>query len=321
MKEKLYAAIDLGGTKIYTVLGDGKGTILASELLGTKAADGPLAVLEQLQQSVSGLLAKTSYRLTDLRAVGVCAAGFFDWRKKLLVHSPNMAGWDNVPLERELAERLGLPVLAENDANAAALGEARCGAGSGASELIFVTVSTGIGAGLVLNGQIYRGAGGFAGEVGHMVVRPDGPTCGCGRRGCLETVASGTAMARVARAAVLAGQETLLARLAEENGGRLEAPQVFDAASRGDKTASQILTEASYFLGVGLVNIVNLLNPQIIVIGGGVASAGEIFFQPLREAIAQKAIPPAAADVTLRGAKLGMAAGVTGMLCHLADHY
>lgn len=320
MKEKLYAAIDLGGTKIYAVLGDGKGSILAGELVATKAAEGPPAVMEQLAQSLSVLMAKTSRRLSDLQAVGICAAGFFDWQKKLLVHSPNMAGWDNVPLEQDLSERLGLPVLAENDANAAALGEARCGAGRGVSDQVFVTVSTGIGAGLVLGGQIYRGAAGFAGEFGHMVVKTDGPVCGCGRRGCLETVASGTAIARMAAAAVAqAGKETMLSRIAEENGGRLTAPHVFAAAELGDYVAGEILAEASFYLGVGLVNIVNLLNPQVLVLGGGVAAAGEKFLQPLREAIALKAIPPAAESCSLRGAELGMAAGVTGMLCLLAE--
>ncbi len=319
MKEKLYVAIDLGGTKIYTVLGNGDGSILAEELAATRAQDGPQAVLEQLVSAVSGLLAKTNYRLDDLQAVGICAAGFFDWQKKLLVHSPNMSGWHNVPLEDELCARLGLPVLAENDANAAALGEARRGAGFGAGELVFVTVSTGIGAGLILNGRIYRGAAGFAGEVGHMVVKPDGHPCGCGRRGCLETVASGTAIARVANAALREGKTTLLTKLAEENGGRLGAPQVFAAAGQGDALAAEILTDAVYYLGIGLVNLVNLLNPEVIVIGGGVAAAGEQFLQPLREAITQKAIPPAAAGCALRAAQLGMAAGVTGMLCRLAE--
>lgn len=319
MKEKLYAAIDLGGTKIYTVLGNGDGSLLAEELTATRAHDGPQAVMEQLVQSVAGLLSKTSYGLNDLQAVGICVAGFFDWQKKLLVHSPNMSGWSNVPLERELSDRLGLPVLAENDANAAALGEARRGAGFGAGNVIFVTVSTGIGAGLILNGRIYRGAAGFAGEVGHMVVKPDGLLCGCGRRGCLETVASGTAMGRAAYTAVQEGRGTLLSQLAEENGGRLGAPQVFAAAQLGDTAAADILADAVYFLGISLVNLVNLLNPEVIVIGGGVAAAGEQFLQPLRETVAHNAIPPAAAGCALRGAKLGMAAGVVGMLCRLAE--
>jgi len=319
VREKLYAAIDLGGTKIYTVLGDGKGDVLAEELVATRAQDGPEAVLEQLVQSVSVLLAKKKYSPADLQAVGICAAGFFDWQKKLLVHSPNMSGWSNVPLESELSGRLGLPVLAENDANAAALGEARRGAGAGADDQIFVTVSTGIGAGLILNGQIYRGAAGFAGEVGHMVVKPDGFPCGCGRRGCLETVASGTAIARAANTALRNGRRSLLNQLAEESGGKLGAPQVFTAAGLGDSLAGEILAEAAYYLGVGLVNLVNLLNPQVIVIGGGVAAAGEQLLGTLREAVAQKAIPPAAAGCSLRGAKLGMAAGVIGMLCRLAE--
>jgi glucokinase len=209
-------------------------------------------------------------------------------------------------------------VIAENDANAQALGEARLGAGRGANDQIFITVSTGIGAGLIVGGSIYRGSKGFAGEAGHMVVKSDGPVCGCGRRGCLETVSSGTAIARAANSAVSDGKRTSLsATLARE--GKLAAPHVFQAAQLGDTVAKEILAEAIHYLGIGLVNLVNLLNPEMIIIGGGVAEAGEIFLNPLREMIAHNAIPPSAAVVTLKKAELGVEAGVTGMLCTLSD--
>lgn len=318
MDNRLIAAIDLGGTKIYTVLADAQGRILAFTREETKANRGPDAIIRQMASTVHTVFSKAGQSTSRLSGVGVCAAGFFDWQKKLLIHSPNLPGWDMVPLEKELEQQLGVPVIAENDANAQALGEARLGAGRGAQDQIFITVSTGIGAGLIVDGSIYRGSKGFAGEVGHMVVKSDGPVCGCGRRGCLETVSSGTAIARAALNAVNDGKKTLLsATLISE--GKLAAPHIFQAAQLGDTVAKEILAEATHYLGIGLVNLVNLLNPEIIIVGGGVAEAGEVFLNPLRELITHNAIPPSAATVTLKKAELGVEAGVTGMLCALSD--
>lgn len=319
MDDTLYAAIDLGGTKIYTVLANGDGVILASEREETPASAGPGTILDLMAVSVKRIVKKFGPRNAKLRGLGVCAAGFFDWQKRVLIHSPNLAGWDNVALEAELSRRTGLPVVAENDANAAALGEARRGAGRGSSNLVFITVSTGIGAGLILDGTIYRGARGFAGEIGHMVVKPDGPLCGCGRRGCLETVASGSAIARAAALALPTNTRTLFAEVPAASGGQPNTAQVFAAARLGNKTAQSIIDEAIHYLGIGLVNLVNLLNPEVIVVGGGVAEAGETLLAPLRQAIAAKAIPPAAASVTLKKAELGVEAGVVGMLCLMTE--
>lgn len=316
----LFAAIDLGGTKIYTVLGNEKGLVLHRVTIKTLAGSGPEYVINQMVQSVRDVLAVSPYKPEDLDGVGVCAAGFFNWKKRLLVHSPNLSGWCNVDLEKELAGHFGLPVLAENDANAAAFGEARSGAGRGRREMIYITVSTGIGAGLILNGGIYRGASGFAGEAGHMVVKNDGPLCGCGRSGCLETIASGTALARAANEAVSLGRKTYLSELSAGGRKKLTSRDVFTAAEAGDETAKEILAEATHYLGVALVNLVNVMNPEAIVIGGGVAEAGDVLLAPLREAITAKAIPAAASDVVLLKAQLGVEAGVIGML-HLLSEY
>jgi glucokinase len=316
VKNKLYAAIDLGGTKIYTVLADSQGAILAAARLPSAAALGPDAVMQQMAVSVGTVLDEAQLNREDVLAVGVCAAGFFDWQEKVMVSSPNLPGFSGVALEKRLSSLLGLKVLAENDANAAALGEARLGAGRGCSEVVYVTVSTGIGAGLIINGRIYRGGRGFAGELGHMVVKPDGPVCGCGRRGCLEAVSSGTAIARAAKEAVNQGAATILKTAAD---GQLTAPAVFAAASQGDAVALSVLQHAVHYLGMGLVNVVNMFNPEVIVIGGGVAEAGETFLSPLSEIIAARAVPPAASSVALKKAQLGVKAGVAGMICLLAE--
>lgn len=314
MTKPLYAAIDLGGTKIYTVLADHAGNILGHVRLDTLAQAGPETVMGQMVQSVQEVYAQAKVTGT-IKAVGVCAAGFFDWKKRVLIQSPNIPGWVNVPLEECLSHLLAVPVMVENDANAAAFGEARLGAGKGCHDVIYVTVSTGVGAGLVLNNRVYRGSGGFAGEIGHMVVKPNGPVCGCGRFGCLETMASGTAIARMASEAVERGATTLLAQTET-----ISAEHVFKAARQGDKVAQQVLEEAIHYLGIGLVNMINLLNPEIVVIGGGVAEAGDDLFLPLRRIITKHAIS-AAANVLLKKATLGIEAGVIGMLCLLREQH
>ncbi|MCW3491562.1 ROK family protein [Dethiobacter alkaliphilus] len=318
MTNNLYAAIDLGGTKIYSVLANSKGDILAHTRLETRAREGSETVMDQMVSSVDQLLEKSGGKKVQLAKIGVCIAGFYDWEKRLLIHSPNMAGWSDVDVESRLQDKLGIPVIAENDANAAALGESRRGAGQGSGDMVFITVSTGIGAGLITDGKIYRGSRGFAGEAGHMVVKPDGPLCGCGRRGCLETVASGTAIARIANEHMQNGRKTILSEITAQN-SKVTAPDVFAAAKKKDPLAQEVLQEAIHYLGIGLVNLVNLLNPQVIVIGGGVSEAGDDLFVPLRQIIAEHAVPPAAASVTLRKAALGMEAGVAGMLCLLTE--
>ncbi|MBT9140155.1 MAG: Glucokinase [Dehalococcoidia bacterium] len=319
MQEKLYAAVDLGGTKIYAVLAENSGRILSSIRYDTLVDEGPEAILGQIAVSVRELLSQAGARTNRLSAVGVCLAGFFDWQRRLLIHSPNIPGLDQIRVEERLSRKLFVPVLAENDANAAAIGEARRGAASGSQDVLYITVSTGIGAGLVLGGQIYRGSRGFAGEVGHMVVKSGGILCGCGRYGCLETVASGTAIARAANEALQNGTATLLRELAREQGGRVNAATVFSAARAGDKLAQEIVSEAVYYLGIALVNLVNMLNPEVVVIGGGVSAAGDELFVPLEKAIRNYAILPAAASVTLKQATLGVEAGVKGMLCLLTE--
>ena len=321
MQEKLYAAIDLGGTKIYTILADKNRQILTHTRLDTPAHEGPEKVMEQIALSVKTVLKQANANMAQLAAAGICLAGFFDWQKRILVSSPNIPDWHNIPVEERLTAILGIPVVAENDANAAALGEVRKGAGRGSQHAAFVTVSTGIGAGLILNGQIYRGGRGFAGEVGHMVVKSDGPLCGCGRRGCLETLASGTAIARTANEALQSGRDSILRDIAAKKGGEVTAPDVFTAARQGDETAQGILIAAIHYLGIGLVNLVNLLNPEVVIIGGGVSEAGNDLLVPLQNFIRDNAVPPAAASVVLQKAVLGVEAGVIGMLCLLAEDH
>lgn len=319
MQGKLLAAVDIGGTKIYTVIADQNYNILAKKRFTTPAAADPQSIISEIASSVQELLKDVKAEPEDLSAAGICVAGYYDWQRKILCNSPNLPQLNNLPLEEVIAKELGVPVLVENDANAAAVGETHFGAGKGFRDVIFVTVSTGIGSGLVLDGRLYRGSHGFSGEIGHMTVQPGGLLCGCGRHGCLETVSSGKAMACSAREAIKRGEKTVLAKAANR-GGRITAAEVFAAAAEGDQVAAGILDDAIRYLGLCLVNTINLLNPAVIIVGGGVAEAGEAFFLPLQAIIAGDAMACTSDPVLLKKAELGAEAGVFGMLCLLKEH-
>ena len=271
--------IDLGGTKIRSVVVRPDGTMLAEDVRPTDAEGGQAVVVDRLVESARAAVAASRVDLDAILAVGVTAPGTVDFDEGILHQPPNLPGWDRVPLGSLLTERLGRPVFLENDANAAAYGEWRYGAGVGLRHMIYLTVSTGIGAGLILNGQLYRGADGAAGELGHTAVDVNGPPHNCGQIGCVEVMASGTAIARMAHEAVAAGRSAPLARLAAET-GELTAHEVDLAADGGDPAAREILARAASYLGIGLANYINIFNPEAIVIGGGVTRIGRQFLEP-----------------------------------------
>lgn len=271
--------IDLGGTKIRAIVTDRDGEILGEDTRPTDADDGQAAVIGRLVASAQAAIAASQVPASSIVAVGVTAPGTVDFDAGILHQPPNLPGWDAVPLAELLRARLELPVFLENDANAAAYGEWRYGAGMGLRHMIYLTVSTGIGGGLILNGALYRGADGAAGEIGHMTVDETGPPHNCGMVGCLEVMASGTAIARMAAEVVEAGRSPALARLATTE-GELTAAQVDEAADAGDRAAIEILERAAHYLGVGLANCINIFNPEAIVIGGGVTRIGRQFLTP-----------------------------------------
>ncbi|KPK46661.1 MAG: hypothetical protein AMJ77_05465, partial [Dehalococcoidia bacterium SM23_28_2] len=231
---------------------------------------------------------------------------------------PNLPAWRDVPICRYLEERLGVPAHLENDGSAAAVGEHVYGAGRGCRHMIYITVSTGIGGGLIIDGRLYRGATGIAGELGHMTIDPDGPRCGCGNHGCLEALASGTAIAARGEELVAQGGSPLLAKLAEEE-GELTAETVSQAADQGDAACQGIIRQAGCYLGIGLGSYLNIFNPQIIVIGGGLSKVGEPLLEPARAEMEARAFPEAVKAVQLKPAELGDYAGVMGMVALLRE--
>jgi glucokinase len=242
----------------------------------------------------------------------VGAAGLVDVRRGVIVFSPNFA-WRDVPLGDRVADRFGLPVTVDNDATAAAWGEVRRGAARGAHHALLVTVGTGIGGGIVFEGAVMRGAHGLAGEIGHVVVEPGGPRCGCGNRGCWEQVASGQALERLGAAAVLDGSAPVLAELSGADPGRVTGELVVRAAGQGDAGAAAIVRTVGLRLGEGIAGLVNVLDPEVVVVGGGLAAVGEALFEPAREAYAAtvegRELRP---DVPIVPAALGNDAGAIG---------
>ncbi|MCL6612500.1 MAG: ROK family protein [Peptococcaceae bacterium] len=307
--ERYVVGVDLGGTKIYTALADLRGRILAEARVPTGAAGGPEAVMERIAETVRRVLGEVGGAAPA--AVGIGSPGMPDPATGAVYSSPNL-GWDGVPLKKRMEEILGAPVLVDNDANLAALGEYSFGAGQGARHMAYVTVSTGIGGGLILDGRIYRGAGGGAGEIGHMVLDPDGPLCGCGRRGCLEALASGTAMAARARELVAAGRGKAILGEAGDRAGDITAVSVARAAAAGDAEAREIIFRAGECLGMGLANLINLVNPDRLVIGGGALGAGEPLWAGMERELSARALRPALDRVRVVMASLNGRSGLIG---------
>ncbi|MCL6547499.1 MAG: ROK family protein [Alicyclobacillus sp.] len=269
--------------------------VLAERQVPTHAQEGPERVLERIVGLVRDVLDDAGR--PQAAGIGVGAPGPLDPWAGVVIAPPNLPGWDRVPLRAELSRELGADVWIDNDANVAALAEHRFGAGKGFQNVLYITISTGIGAGMVVDGRLYRGQSGSAGEIGHMVVNPQGALCGCGNRGCLEAMASGTAMARMA---------------AERIGEPITAADVVRRAAAGDVVAQGVLEEALEYLGIGISSAVNLLNPGCVVLGGGVSQMGPVLLDRLNQSLARRALPGPREAVRLVPAALGQRSGVVG---------
>ena len=275
----LAVGVDIGGTKVAAGVVDPAGRVLARALRRTPSRDAS-AVEATIVEVVRELAA-----VHEVAAVGIGAAGFVDGTRSRVRFSPHLA-WRDEPLRDALTAALALPVLVENDANAAAWAEWRFGAGRGETHLVCVTLGTGIGGGVVLDGAVQRGRFGMAGEFGHMVVVPEGRRCECGNRGCLEQYASGNVLGREARELALAGSPVAVGLLESVSGDvdALVGPVVTAAARAGDACAVELLGDVGHWLGVGMANLAAALDPGLFVVGGGVSDAGELLLRPAREA-------------------------------------
>ncbi len=305
-------AIDLGGTKIAAGVVSGDLKILARENGYTDAGSGVDAVVERIVGLCRRLAERLVMNMSQMGGVSIAACGAIEPARGLVVFSPNLPGWCNIPLRDMVAERLGAGAMLINDANAAALGELHLGAGRGKKEMIYLSLGTGIGGAIIIDGKLYTGSAGSAGEVGHMTLNTGGRRCNCGNTGCLETLASGTAITRDAIDRIAGGACSSLTKMV---GGRLEnidAEKVAIAARTGDPVALDVIHQAAFYLGLGMVNLVNIFNPEVIVVGGGVAGMGEMLLGPARKMVTERAFPTSAESVSVVASQLGNDVGIIG---------
>jgi glucokinase len=297
--------IDVGGTKILAVRAARDGSILARAEARTPADDEDATLAAMIG-------AATELMTAEVLAVGVGAAGMVDAVLGVLRFAPNLA-WRDLPIASRMSDALGVPVQLDNDANTAVWGEYRFGAGRGYRYVLLVAVGTGIGGGIVLDGRLYRGAHGFAAEIGHVVVDPEGPLCGCGNRGCWEQMASGNAVGRLGREEVRDQPRSILTRLAGGDPDAITGKVVTQAALEGDETARRILAEVGGWLGVGIAGLVNVLDPQVVIVAGGAALAGDLLLDPARHAFLRAVEAPSSRPtVPVVAAQLGPDAGAVG---------
>lgn len=306
--------VDLGGTKIYTALATVGGEVLAEIKVPTMAAEGYERVLKRIVETVSEVKRLAGVSGKPLR-IGLGAPGPLDVKRGIVHVAPNL-GWRNAPLKASLEELTGVPVFIENDANLAAWGEFIYGAGKNTANMVYITVSTGIGGGLVIGGNIYQGTSYGAGEIGHVTVFPDGPECHCGNRGCLEAVASGTAVAREARKLIAHGAGRAVLSLAGGKPEAVTAKTVGLAAAQGDAEALKLLDSAARWLGVGVAAVLNLLNPEMVVLGGGMMKSASLFWDTLDNEVRRRALPSALGAARLVTAVLGGRSGLLGAVAY-----
>lgn len=304
----MYLGVDLGGTAIKVGLCDEQGNLLQTYEGPTGTEHGADVVLENIAEYARKIVADSAYTWDQVAGIGAGIAGFMDIPEGFIKLSPNL-GWRNVPVKKILEEKLGKPVKIDNDANVAALGEAWAGAGKGIANLVCYTLGTGVGGGIIINSRIYQGSNGMAGELGHMIIVPDleAVDCGCGKKGCLETVSSATGIIRMGKEAVERGEHTSLALI--EN---ITAKDVFDAAKTGDETALRIINRAALYIGKSMATVSVVINPQRFVVGGGVSKAGDILFDAIRKYYRESAQETAQEGVDIVPAILGNDAGVVG---------
>lgn len=311
-------ALDIGGTKLAGAAFDHRNNILAYARVATRAEQGPDAVVARLVRMARSLMERAGGPEDAPCAVGVGCGGPLDSETGIIYSPPNLPGWNAFPLKDRLEEHLGIQTFVDNDANAAAMAEHRFGAGRNRRNIFYITISTGIGAGLILDGEVYRGTNSSAGEFGHIVMKRNGPRCNCGGRGCLEALASGTAIARRARKEAAKHPDSRLSEILSTKGA-ISAKDVADAARADDSAALKIIHDAATYLGLGITSAIHLLNPEIVILGGGLSRAGKLLFEPIRRTVRERAQKHLAEFVPILPAELGGKTGIYGALAVALD--
>ncbi len=309
--KKYRIGVDIGGTNIKIALVDFEGKIIYSNTTPTRAEMGFEAGVANIKQAIKDLMQETNETAKTIEAIGFGLPGQIDYKAGMVKNLPNIPGWVNIPLGKLIEDEFQIPTKLDNDVRCAALGELNFGAGKGCENLICITVGTGIGSGIVLNGKLVRGATNAAGEIGHIKMTLEkGPLCGCGDYGCFEAYASGPAIVSMAKDFISGGKSAKYKEMATD--GIITPYIVAQAALQGDAVSIQIFKQIGEIIGIGLTSVINLLNPEKIIIGGGVADAGELLLEPIRKTIEERAMPIQKEAVKVVPAQLANAAGVIG---------
>ena len=298
--------VDLGGTKISTALSDLEGKIINQTTIPTDAHEDEVPVLNRIINSIEKVVNDSAVSYEDIKGIGIGSPGPLDAKQGIIITTPNLP-FKNFNLVKPISEKFGVPVFLDNDANVAAIGEFMFGAGKGAENIVFFTVSTGVGGGAILNGKVYRGHTSNALEIGHMTVAPHGPRCNCGNVGCVEATSSGTAIAKRAHEALSTKVETSLRKY--EN---VTSYEVFVEAAAGDPVAKDIIDDAMNYLGIAVANAVSIFDPEYVIIGGGVSKAGDVVFDTVRKVVNKRCFKSMAESVKIVPAGLGTDAGLIG---------
>ena len=304
MEKKYVVGVDLGGTKIYTALVDLEGNIIKEKTVETLAHEGEQAVMGRIIDTINYVIDGTDKDL--IKSIGIGSPGPLDVKNGIIVENSNLP-FKNFAIVKTIKEKYDLPTYLDNDANVATLGEFMFGAGKGTENMVFITASTGIGGGAVLNGKLFRGSTGNALEVGHMTVATEGPRCGCGNLGCAEALGSGTAIGKRAKEAVLSNVVTSL-----KNYENVTAKEVFKEAANGDRVAKNILNTSLTYLGIAVANTITNFDPEKVVVGGGVVNGGDIVIDTIRNVVEERCMAAFVENCTIEKAVLGGKAGVLG---------
>ena len=311
-KTQCLIGVDLGGTKILAGVFDTAFNCLGQVKISTKAHRGPDEVINRIARGVKDTVDECDLSMSQVRGVGIGAPGAVDTQEGRVIFAPNL-GWENLPLKKSLEKQLEVPVFVENDCKLHTLGVFEAELKAKPKHLLGIFLGTGIGAGIIIDGKPYAGINGTAGEVGHMVIDLNGPECGCGNRGCFEALASRRAIFRTIQAAVKKGQKTLLTDMLGDDLTDLRSGDLRKAIRRGDKFVEKVIDQAAEYTGIAVGNLMNIFNPEVIVIGGGVVEQLEHEMLPIIEKVARKnALPGTSKGVQIVATRLGDDAGITG---------
>ena len=304
--QKFVVGVDLGGTKISTALSNLNGEVISQTTVPTNANEGEIPVLNRIIESIDKVIKDGNVTYKEVKGIGIGIPGALNVEEGIILFTPNIP-FKNFNIVDPLKKKFEIPVFIDNDANVAAIGEYMFGAGKGFKDVIFITISTGVGGGAILNGNIYRGNTSNALEIGHMTVAPGGPRCNCGNIGCVEATSSGTAIGKRGQEALSSKVETSLRKY-----DNITSYEVFTEAAAGDAVCKEIIDNALNYLGIAVANTVSIFDPAVIIIGGGVSKAGDIVFETVRKVVDKRCFKSMAESVKIVPAGLGTDAGVIG---------